>query len=91
MMKRFFLGLLIFAVGLVVTGCAANGKSAFATYEHDENFVGRYVGGGKHFGHGRRRDEGIWGRDFAGLDVLGGIELRWSRSRSHRQGGVGSY
>ncbi len=76
---------------LILGGCSATGVSALAIRGDEENYVGRYAGGGAHFGEAREVHEGTWARDYAGLDRLHLVELRWSHSPRHRQGGMGSY
>ncbi len=88
---RCVLTVLVVALPLLHSGCAANRISPFALREDYENFAGRHIGGGKVFGHARLRREGTWARDFAGWDLLRWIELRWSHSSRVRQGGIGSY
>lgn len=82
---------LVVTILLVVTGCAHTERSLLAIRCYDENDVGRYIGGGALGGEARRRHEGVWARDYAGLDVFRVLELRWSHSKRYRQGGMGSY
>jgi len=87
---RFLLVVLI-AAQHWVGGCRTGDASPLAIHDEHENVVGRYVGGGLHFGKPRDRRQGIWARDYAGLDSCHLVELRWSGCDSHRQGGMGSY
>ena len=75
----------------LICGCASGGTAPWVIYEASENYVGQYMGGGAHLGEARRRQEGTWARDYAGLDIAHLVQLRWSHSRHHRQGGIGSY
>lgn len=88
----------LFALASVIPavfGCGPSNMSApWAVSEDVEGaaFVGRYVGGGTHFGRERLPDEGTWCRDYSGLDSLKVIELRWADPpESNPQGGIGSY
>lgn len=76
---------------LIQIGCRSDGISPLAVRSDQGNYVGRYMGGGKHFGQARHRHEGIWARDYAGLDFFHIIELRWSHSQRHYQGGLDIY
>jgi len=82
---------LAFLLLMAVSGCASTGKSPLAIDRADEAMVGRYMGGGAHFGRNRRRCEGTWATDYAGLDAGGLIQLRWCMSDELYQGGIGSY
>jgi hypothetical protein len=86
--------LLVSVLAAVMTsGCAQRnrGLSLLAVPGTDGNYVGRYVGGGRLFGRTRHPQEGVWARDYAGLDVFHLFELRWSHTNEFRQGGMGSY
>lgn len=94
--RRF--GRLMFAgaaLAIEVCGCGpSNMSSPLAVSEEFEHafVVGRYFGGGTHFGRERETSEGTWARDYSGLDFLKLIELRWADPpASNPQGGIGSY
>jgi len=74
-----------------VPACAKPGVSAWAIGTLDEHYVGQYVGGGKHHGQARRQQEGTWGRDYVGWDLLRLNDLRWGHSSKRIQGGMGRY
>ncbi len=83
------------ALAILACGCGPSYTSSpLAAVGENESaaFVGRYFGGGTHFGRGRRFGEATWGRDYAGLDFLKLIELRMAAPpESNPQGGIGSY
>lgn len=88
---RRFVGIGCMLLSLWLGGCASTQIAPWAIERGREPYVGRYIGGGAHFGEPRRWHEGTWARDYAGLDLFHLVELRWSHSRSYRQGGIGSY
>jgi hypothetical protein len=90
-LARCVLALMLAFFILPLTGCQSGGISPLAVRSDRGNYVGRYIGGGKHFGQARHRHEGIWARDYAGLDLFHIIELRWSHSQRHHQGGLDIY
>lgn len=73
------------------SGCATAGLSPFAAATRPKDYAGRYVGGGAHFGQKRHANEGTWAREYVGMDPLRLVQLRWSHSKSFRQGGRGCY
>lgn len=84
----------------LLSGCRATDTSPLAVEPRHEGVHGRHLGGSVHFGEARRADEGTWGADFVGLDILHLVELRWSRATragrppltSHAEpGGLGNY
>ncbi len=83
------------ALAILACGCGPSYISsplAVSAENESSAFVGRYFGGGTHFGRGRRFNEGTWGRDYSGLDFGKLIELRWAAPpQSNPQGGIGSY
>ena len=59
------------ALAILACGCGPSYMSSpLAVSEENESaaFVGRYFGGGTHFGRERRVGEGTWGRDYSGLE-----------------------
>lgn len=90
-MSRMRRSVILVAWAVLIGGCASSGTAPWAIYDAGENYVGRYMGGGAHGGEARLREEGTWARDYAGLDVAHLVDLRWSHSPFHRQGGIGSY
>ncbi len=54
-------------------------------------YTGYYVGGGSAYGgDARRREEGTWGWDYAGIHLPRNVALGWNHGRRY-QGGTGSY
>jgi|CXWL01.1.fsa_nt_gi hypothetical protein len=86
---RLLLTLALLAVAS--SGCANRGVGTWALAEDGADFVGRYMGGGSHYGSVRDRTEGTWARDYAGLDLFHLIDLRWAHSTLAEQDGIGSY
>ena len=85
-----FMLTVVFAL-LLFGGCAAHDVSPLAMYRDAEDLHGQYIGGGDVFGEPRRVHEGVWCFDYAGPGVFRTAQMRWSHSRKHRQGGIGSY
>lgn len=79
------------ALALLATGCDSASRSPLAIRADWEPYVGRHVGGSRHFGGSRRTMQGVWGRDYSGLDLFHIIDLRWSHHSQHQQVGLGSY
>ena len=83
--------LVALAAVVMLAGCTSAGMSPMAISRDAEGEFGRYMGGGTHFGRVRRANEGMWARDYAGLDVLYLIDLRYSPWAAQHGDGFGSY